>query len=279
MEHVKALEKISNEYKIIKRFEGGMSNLTFLIVNEKGNKFVYRYSGNNNDIFVNYKTLNHNLKEINILNISSNVVYYNEINEIKICEYIEGEEINAEINFQKIVDVLKKLHNSHVKFSSYEHLSRLIKYEEACNNSGNTEYDILKKKWLEIYEEILKTHMKYPCHGDSQMSNIIINVQDEIKIIDFEFSGTNDYIYDIASFGNVNFEMAIKLLNEYKGKVEKSHLQRLYGWRIFQCLQWYNVALFKSKTGLGASLNIDFEMISIKYLKLSQKLYEAYLKI
>ena len=42
---------------------------------------------------------------------------------------------------------------------------------------------------------------------------------------------------------------------------------RLYLWRIFQCFQWYNVAVFKDMYGLSEKLKIDFKAVANKYLQ------------
>ncbi len=128
----------------------------------------------------------------------------------------------------------------------------------------------MKKKWEIIYDEHLKEHVRYPAHGDAQFANFIQTDKGEIKLLDWEYSGTNDYIYDIACFGNKDISWAIKLLKVYEGEVSNDKLVRLYGWRVFQCLQWYNVALYKEEIGLSKELSIDFLKVSKNYINLAK---------
>jgi len=38
-------------------------------------------------------------------------------------------------------------------------------------------------------------------------------------------------------------------------------------WRAFQCLQWYNVAVYQQLIGLSEKLHMNFQLISEKYLE------------
>lgn len=264
------LKSIKETYEIETRFMGGMSNFTYKIKDENGMYFVYRFPGRGNYNFVNYKDEQKHLKEIEKLNISNEVVYLKPEEGLKISTYVEGENIKEDVDLELISDILKKLHNSDVKLENYNHLKRLEKYETLHTNKQE-EYLELKKKFLEIYEKDLKKHIKYPSHNDSQMANFIQTPKGNIKLLDWEYAGINDYVYDIACFGNNDFEMAKKLLETYEEKPGKEMYVRLYGWRMFQCLQWFNVASFKEEIGLSKDLGVDFKKVSENYLILARK--------
>ncbi len=265
------LKEINPNYKIIHRFMGGMSNFTYLIEDFKNNKkFVYRYPGKGNYNFVNYDDEKLHLKEIEKLNISNETIYLNTKKGIKIATYIEGDNIKSDVNLDSISIILKKLHNSNVKFKKYDHLKRLEKYESLHNNKVDEYFD-LKSKWEEIYNNHLKEHIKYPSHNDAQFANFIQTKEKQIYLLDWEYAGINDYIYDIACFGNVDFEMAEKLLNNYEDEVDDKKIIRLYAWRMFQCLQWFNVASYKEQIGLSKDLDVDFKKVSENYIILANK--------
>lgn len=273
--HENVLNEIDAKYKIVKRLEGGMSNFTYLIEDDVHNKYIYRYPDERNNKFVSYIHLNDKLVKLSQLNITNELVYYNKESGVKICKYIEGVTPKAEIDFKGVANTLKKLHMSNLKFENYKHLERLNEYEQLANNR-NEDYFIFKYSWVQIFKKFLKENIVYPTHGDSQLSNIVIGEGNKVYLIDWEFSGCNDYIYDIASFGNQNFEFALNLLYSYESEVDLNKLRRLYGWRIFQCLQWYNVALYKYNIGLSEKLNIDFLNISSKYILEVEELLGKY---
>lgn len=272
----KELKELNSEYKIIKRFAGGMSNYTYLIEDENHKQYVYRFPGEGNEIFVNFEDEKYNLEQVSKLNMGEGkLLVYNIKNGIKINEYITGENIDEYVYLPDLVDVLKKLHTSEIKLAhDYRHLERLEKYEKLHTNKNMKKYYTLKNKWLDIFDKYLKMHIKYPAHCDSQKSNIIESTERDIRLLDWEFSAMNDYIYDIAAYGNNNFNDAEELLTKYEPIVDNIHYIRLYGWRIFQALQWFNVASIKHENNLSEKLNIDFSVISENYLLEAEKLLE-----
>jgi thiamine kinase-like enzyme len=94
-------------------------------------------------------------------------------------------------------------------------------------------------------------------------------------LVDWEFGGNNDPLYDIACYGNNDFRFALGLLPVYLGREpRKEEWERLYLWRVFQCLQWHNVALYKEAIGLSAELHLDFRLIAQAYVDKANKLFD-----
>ncbi|MBE0701178.1 MAG: phosphotransferase, partial [Acholeplasmataceae bacterium] len=98
---------------------------------------------------------------------------------------------------------------------------------------------------------------------------------DKLYLLDWEYAGWNEFYYDIASFGNVHFGDALALLDVYLGRKatqeERNHV-RFY--RMFQALQWHQVALYKEKIGLSPVLQFDFMSLASNFLELAKKLYQ-----
>jgi len=111
------------------------------------------------------------------------------------------------------------------------------------------------------------------CHNDAQRSNMVIG-ENQIYLLDWEYAGWNEFYYDIASFGNVQFEDALELLDVYLGRkasLDEQNSVKFY--RMFQALQWHQVALRKEMVGLSEVLHFDFKMLAEKYLNLADRLY------
>lgn len=273
-EHEIIIKSINKDYQIIERFAGGMSNYTYKIIDNNLNKLlVFRIKGENGERFVDYFIEKQNLEIINQLNINSKTIFTNPEKGIKVAEYIEGNNIEKP-NYLKISIILKKLHNSNIKLvNDYSHLQRLEKYEKFHNNKS-TEYLKLKKEFIDIFNTKLINFCNFPCHNDAQINNFIEDNTKNYHLLDWEFAGRNDYIYDIASFGNKDFNDAINLLNVYIENPNKSDYFRLYNWRFFQCLQWFNVANAKHEAGLSSKLNIPFDKVADNYIILAKKMYD-----
>ena len=279
--HQKILNKINDKLKthfvILSRFSGGMSNFTYEVQDQQTQKkFVFRVPGVGAENFVDYQIEAKILDEIKNLGLNSTTVYLDASLGIKIAEFIPGKNLSGQvINLNRIVEKLKLLHESGIQFANnYGHFERLTKYENICKEAKTQQYLNLKAEFTQIYEQDLKQHIHYPCHCDAQLANFIHSDQDGIFLLDWEFAGINDYIYDLASFGNIDFQAALDLLGAYHSNPDKNLLLRLYGWRMFQCLQWHNVAEYKHEIGLGEQLNIPFDKVAAKYLNLASEMFE-----
>lgn len=272
--HAKALEEINPNLAIISRFSGGMSNFTYLVEDSSTNeKFVFRYPGDGAYNFVDYKNEYKALQEGFKLGLTSETIYFDPESGIKIAKYVEGDNlIGTDLDYTAVRDYLKKFHGGNFRnLVSYDHFGRLAKYEQLHNNVSE-QYPLLKTYFEELYNQTLGQYVNKPCHNDSQLANFIRTTDDQLFLVDFEYVAINDPIYDIACFGNVDLGNALDLLATAEFDDREDPLTRLYGWRMFQCLQWYNVASYKHEIGLGEALGIDFDAVSKKYITLATTL-------
>lgn len=263
-----------DDVKIVKRFLGGMSHLTYHIqVNDKD--YTFRVIGADGNLFVDRKIEHENIKRIIPLDINNETIYFDEFSGDKAAKYVEGTvltETDYKPHLNAIVAVLKKLHQSGIEpASDYGHIERLALYE-SFTDENNPKYDELKKKWIDIF--MTRTNQpKVFCHGDAQRSNMVL-AGDKLYLLDWEYSGLNEIYYDIASFGNVQFSDALDLLDAYLGrKATKEEQNAVKFYRMFQALQWHQVATRKDMIGLSEVVHFDFKMLALKYLNLAETLY------
>lgn len=261
------LHQIDPKLKIVKKFSGGMSNQTFLVTDEE-NFFTFRVPYESGKPFTNFIDEQNVLEQITSLNINSKVLYFNVDNGVKLSEYVDGCMLEEPINYQLVSDTLKKLHQSNLTFNSYNHLQRLANYEQLVTNIDQ-DYIEIKNNWLQLFNNFLINFVNYPTHGDSQISNWLVTNQ-QLYLLDWEFSAQNDFIYDICCFGNNDFDQALKLLAVYIDNPTKEHYIRLYGWKVYQSLQWYLVASYKANIKDYQSSGLDFNLIKNNYLDKAQ---------
>ena len=266
----------SHNSKIVKRLEGGMSNYTYVVENE-GKMYTYRVPGKFAERFVDRVEEWENIQEVNRLGLN-NITEYVEIRSgEKLAEYVEGTIMSTTdvVSYNAMsVAALKKIHGSDLKFRDYNAFGRLDTYQGYCLEMGFTfpqEYLDLRNK-LDSLRPTIDSVPKVPCHCDYQPTNLVIS-GDKLYVLDWEFAGMNDPFYDIACYGNAGFDKALALLEAYVGhKPTKDELQRLYFHRAFQCLQWFNVAIFKDRVGLSKDLNMDFNAVAFMFLGMAKEL-------
>ncbi len=268
----------AHDAKIVMRLEGGMSNYTY-VVECQGKKYTYRVPGKFAERFVDRDDEWANIQEVDRLGLN-NVTTYVEIRSgEKLAEYVEGTIMSTTdvVSYNEMsVKALKKIHNSDLKFKDYNAFGRLDTYQNYCIEMGFThpqEYLDLRNKLEELRKQYVSVPM-VPCHCDYQPTNLVIN-GDKLYVLDWEFAGMNDPFYDIACYGNAGFDKALSLLEAYVGhKPTEEELKRLYFHRAFQCLQWYNVAIFKDRVGLSKDLNMDFNAVALMFLGMAKDLLE-----
>lgn len=265
---------------IVKRLEGGMSNYTY-VVETRGKRYTYRVPGKYAEKFVDRVEEWDNIQEVNKLSLNNATSYVEVISGEKLAEYVEGTILSETdvVSYNEMsVKALKTIHNSNLRFKDYNAFGRLADYERYCREMGFThpkEYIELRGKLDQMRQAHADVPM-VPCHCDYQPTNLVVS-GDKLYVLDWEFAGMNDPFYDIACYGNAGFDKALSLLEAYLGhKPTSQELRRLYYHRAFQCLQWYNVAIFKDRVGLSRDLNMDFNHVAAFFFGMAKDLAEQY---
>lgn len=259
---------------IVKRLLGGMSHLTYHIrINDED--FTYRIIGKDGNLFVDRLIEKRNLKIVEPLDINNQTVYFDVESGEKAARYIPGT-VLTQVDYRPylpwVARTLKHLHNSNLEpASDYGLIDRLNLYESFTNIKSQP-YCTLKETWITRYLAHHADKPKVFCHNDAQRSNMVLT-DDKLYLLDWEYAGWNEFYYDIASFGNVQFEDALELLDVYLGrKATQEEQNNVRFYRMFQALQWHQVATRKHMIGLSEVLHFDFEVLAQKYLDLAQRL-------
>ena len=274
---VNELHANKDDIKFIKQNEGGMSNLTYIYsVNDK--KYAVHYTEKDGLKFVNRNYELSALKETLNDPFVQKCVYFDRENlDLRIYEYIDGESLNLleyKNYIKEVADSFKSLHKINKFDYDYLPFDYLSKMEnEVEKDDLNDLYNESKSLLLTKYSQLVNRPL-YPCHNDAQPSNLVLGKDGKVYIIDLEFAANHDYLYDIATFGNLEFKYSILLLNEYKKDHTKDELLFLILWRIFINMQWYLVAKQKYHLGYNEILNLDFNGISYFFLNKNRELID-----
>ena len=261
---------LSSDAFILSTLVGGMMNESS-IVSSNGKKYVLYVSTEQANEMVNRDLEKDNQSLVYSLGITSKNVYFDTEKGIKINEFIKGSSLDkiSDYDLEKVAKLLHVLHGSNkLSQEDYQPFKRFIVYE----NDANSFIKEQDKDYLELRKIIfdnksyLESQKMVLCHNDAQKSNIVKSDKNEYFLIDFEFMGNNDPIYDIATFGNGTVEEGYALLNEYAPNPSIDLKKRYYLWRIFISLQWYNVALVKHYRGEGKIHNFNFLSVAEFFL-------------
>jgi len=279
MSHEQIIKRVSSEVfnteekhvELVERLMGGMSNFTY-IIRVENDTYTFRIPGKKAEKFVDREQETYHIGLIEPLGLNNETVYLNTETGIKIAKYIEGVPLHEQSPFDHLkeaADVLKTIHHSELKSKyDYDPFGRLTTYEnhvKEYNHTHDPKYKDYKATLLK-HRPFLDQFEKTLTHGDSQISNFVVT-KNGLRLMDWEFTGNNDPFYDIACFGNNDFDHAVALLPVYlKTTPTYDDYKRLYLWRTFQCLQWHNVALYKHYIGLSEDLKVPFDKVANLYL-------------
>ena len=260
-----------NKNAIIKsRLLGGMMNETYIITCDNKDYVMFLPQGNANDV-VNRNEEKYVQKITAELGITSKNVYFDVNSGIKCHEYIEGVSLNKidDFDYDDIAKILKIFHSSknksHYDYCPFSHLDEY--YKQVCSFTKVSDEFLALMNYLKENQEFLEKQDKTLSHNDFQRSNIVKSIDNKYYLIDFEFVGNNDPIYDIAAFGNNSVSEGRKLLDSYFDyKPSNDEIKRYYLWRIFISLQWSLMALIKDNNGEGKIHGIDFLGVSTFFL-------------
>lgn len=274
-EYLKIIHSFFNETSFVEsQLHGGMMNEAF-IINENNKKHVVYFPVGESNSMVDraQEMLAQALCEE--AKITRKCSHFNPTSGVKSFEFIEGLSIDhineTEIDYEKVTSLLIKLHSlstegfkqydAHKRFNEY--INDLVKFDKNAIKPIYENMVLIDKYLLEFPKKYIAT-----CHNDSQRSNIIKDSNGNYFLIDFEFIGLNDPVYDIAAFGNTEVKEGYKLLEYYNKQkpLGDDYKVRYAVWRIYISMQWYVVAMLKHYRGEGEKTHFDFTKVADFFL-------------
>ena len=274
---------LGKEARIISPISGGMMNRSFLC-EYLNKKYILYISTEQANEMVDRPLEKENQQLVYELGITSQNVYFDTTNGIKVNEYIDGVSIDKTNDYdpKKVAELLKKLHSSKkLSREDYGPFKRFIAYEnEALSfvKEFDQDYKVIRNELL-MNQAFLESQKKTLCHNDSQRSNIVKGDDGKYYLIDFEFVGNNDPIYDISAFGNGLVKEGFEVLKETYGNPSDDQKRRYYLWRIFLSLQWHNVAIVKHYRGEGEKHGFNFLDVAKHFFLNATEAYNELKKI
>ena len=242
---------------------GGMTNNNYKAkVKEK--EYVIRIPGAGTNEMIDRKSEAINSSLVAKAGIDAEILYYDVNTGTKVSAMIEGAEtINPamakmQVNMKKITDILRRLHNSNLEMKNEFNVFQYIKeYESLLNKLNGKYYDgysEVREKVMSL-ETILKNNGAYltPCHCDTVPENFIKDKNGKMYLIDWEYSGLNDPMWDLAAhsieceFSQEDEELMLKMY--FEGKEDKNSKKRLEIYKICQDLLWSIWTRIKEEQG------------------------------
>lgn len=202
---------------------GGMTNKNYL-VSYLDTEYVLRLPGSSTQVLINRENESNNSILTAGIGINIDTLYINPNTGIKVTKYIPSAQCFStnSTNITKFAQRLKKLHQSDIKFdNNFNVFTEFDKYVDIAR-TNDSDKNLLDEELLGLFN-LCRTYFGniersvVPCHNDLVPENILL-CEDKLYIIDWEYSGMNDPIFDIASFfieTNLTEEYQELFLQEY----------------------------------------------------------------
>jgi thiamine kinase-like enzyme len=222
----------------------GLTNTNYL-VSIDGKKYVLRVGGINSTLLgINRKSEYDVLKVVEEVGIGPQVIAFIQPQGHLVTRYIEGTQWDYDTyrlpeNLLKMVTKVKELHSMAPVgniFSPFQRIRSFIHQAQAFGVELPEDLHRLISRMYLIEADLERDRDKFWCfcHNDLYMVNFMLDHQDQIRFIDWEFAGMGDIFFDLAALvyacesdGELPESDRAFILQCYFGEVTDRHKQRL----------------------------------------------------
>ncbi len=196
------------------------------------------------------------------LEIAPSIIAMDPQKGVFITSFIQGSCVNLRESesLQKIAFKMQRLHQSQKKSPFVSDPESIIQsYLGLIKNLGPRALSLARKRPKVRLDNLV------PCHLDLHSGNIIQNGE-ELMLIDWEYGGMSDPLFDVAILASTecfNDEEMRKLLSCYLPGYTSNDWKRLYDFRILADLRWGLWSLIQKEQ---SKLNVDYDAMAKLYL-------------
>jgi len=254
---IKLIPEWNGQLIKVKPINSGITNINFEVTVGKKSFFLSMPYSNSDLLKIDYRNKCYNNKICGEINISPRVTHFLESDNLLVTEFIKSKPSSLEIfqsskEIEQLVKNIKIMHNANPFLRNFNMMSLISYYQKILKR------DYLPKKLFKYVNNIKMLKQKLylpndklvPCHNDLLAENIINN-NNQIFIVDFDYSGNNDPCFEL---GNLSVEMEYddeqinKLVRSYYGEINESIISRVnlqgvvsdIGWSLWSYVQAKN---------------------------------------
>jgi len=266
----------------------GLTNINFEVTVGKKKYFLSMPYSNSELLNIDYENKYYNNKICGGINISPRVVHFIESENLLVTEFIKSKASSLTLfqsskGIEQLVKNIKLLHNANPFLRNFNMFSQISYYQDILKK------DYLPKKLFKYVNNIKTLKQKLylpndklvPCHNDLLAENII-NKDNQIFIVDFDYSGNNDPCFEL---GNLSVEMEYddeqinRLVRCYYGEINENIISRVNVQGVVSDIGW---SLWSYVQVKNSNLNFDYSTHAIYRLerainKMESKEYELWI--
>lgn len=231
---------------------GGMTNTNFYVRTET-DAYILRIPGAGTSVMIDRNNEARNTVLSQELGVNVPTLYFSPETGIKVTAFIpQAETLNGktaqwEGNIRKTTEILRRLHTSAIPMENEFSVEREYRrYKEQVDAMGGKHYPGFEE--MDRFFSHLQDRLKLlgvkscPCHNDLVPENLIKDGKGTMYLIDWEYSGRNDPMWDLASHlleSGFSRETELLFLQTYfQGPVPEKELEKIRIFSICQDVLW-----------------------------------------
>lgn len=264
------------------RISGGMTNTNFY-VRAEGNEYILRIPGACTDLMIDRKSERHNSALASDLGINVPTLYFDAGTGVKVTQYLpdavtlNGKSARLEMNIRRSSGLLRNLHHSGLRlYQEFSVVREYEKYKELIQKTEAAvypEFQEMDQAFYRLVERLERLGMdRLPCHNDLVPENLILDASGRMYLIDWEYSGYNDPMWDLAShlleseFSKEEEELYLQYY--FEGTAPEKEKEKIKIFKILQDILWAAWTMAKEARGE------DFGAYGRDRMKRGKKAYE-----
>lgn len=259
------------------RVNAGLTNFNFLVhVAEQDRTYFAKVVGPNTEVFINRKVAHEAAVLSSDCGVGPTIAQYVEEDNFEVYDFLTGyrnctitDMLDPEVS-ERVMQAYTKIHAgaplsaTKTGFEQIREHARQVR--EAGADSPPDLGDLLAR--MEQAETALVSSgmVVVPCFNDCYVTNYMVNDNNELRIVDWEYGANNDPYWDLASYFFESFADADarrRMLQAYKPDTGVQEDARVTLYVPLVCLKW----------GLWASLQSSISSIEFDYLKYADILF------
>lgn len=274
----------------IRAIKQGLTNTSFyfIAVNNKlgGTKFVYRHPGVGTSDYINRESECFSMSVAKQLGLDDTFIYMDRDEGWKLSRYIENVrtlDYHDEKQVETALGMMRKLHEANIRsefrFGTWE---KSLEFVEKIRNRGRADFADFQNL-LDMMETLYKLTKsdgigERLCHCDCYDPNFLLDENDKMYLIDWEYSGNDDPATDLGTFiccSDYTEEEALKVFRMYAGhELTDIELRHYYAYVALAAYYWYVWAIYQTSVGnnVGEYLYLWYRMAK-NYCKKAMPMY------
>lgn len=246
----------------IEAIKSGLTNRSFKFSVKDNGTFVYRHPGDGTEEYIDRNSEEHSMQIAKDLGLDDTFVFMDKKEGWKLSKYINNArtmDYNNAKEVSQALSMIRKLHDSNSKssfdFDIWKHTLEYIDQLKDCGKDKTDDFYNLFHEVEKVYKIASKD--KYArnvlCHNDCYDPNFLLDDDNNMYLIDWEYSGNDDPASDIGTFiccSEWPYDRALEAIEEYlQHKPDVEELKHYFAYVSVASYYWYVWALYQETRG------------------------------